>query len=461
MTGTELAGIFIGSTLLAVGVVSMAAASVRLRRSSTTLLTFGLWTALYGVRMFVRQPVVRDTIGGEAYIWTYVSIVITYAINIPILLFIESLVGPPWKRAVGWLVWAAVAFAIVAMAIGLATGNTQAATTANTWFVLASLALGLVSTVHGAVVHGMRTPLTDPIVLFGGTVLGLLVANENLGRNVVPGVNIEPLGVLLFVVCLGYAVGRSMFRAEADFAGVQKELARARQIQFSLLPREVPRSVELDVAVRYVPMTAVAGDIYDFIRIGPSSLGILVADVMGHGIPAALVASMVKLAFSVQADRARDPADVLSSMNRILCGQLDRSYVTAVYAVVDCERRTVTLANAGHPPALVTRRDGGVTRAVCDHGALMGFDPDARYTNVSVEPFQAGDRLLLYSDGVTEARNAAGEFFDDQRVARWLSEIDAATADGFAAIALDELTRWADHGRFDDDVTFVVAQVAR
>jgi hypothetical protein len=459
MTGTELAGIFIGSTLLALGFVSTAAATVRVRRSSTTLLTFGLWTALYGVRMFVRQPPVRETIGGGAHIWNYLSIVITYAINIPIILFIGSFIGPPWRSAVRWLAWAAVAFAIVALAFGLATGKPQAAMTVNTWFVLGSLALALVSIVHGAVVRGVRTPLTDPIVLFGGVVLGLLVANENLGRNLVTGVDIEPLGVLLFVVCLGYAVGRSVFRAEADFAGVQKELARARQIQFSLLPREVPRSADLDVAVRYVPMTAVAGDIYDFIQIGPASLGILVADVMGHGIPAALVASMVKLAFSVQAEHAHDPVRVLTSMNRILCGQLDRSYVTAVYAVVDTELRTVTVANAGHPPALVKRLGDRVTRAVCDHGPLMGFDPEAQYTSVRVELFKAGDRLLLYSDGVTEARNAAGEFFDGERVARWLSDVGPATADGFAEIALGQLTRWTDRGRFDDDVTFVVAQV--
>jgi sigma-B regulation protein RsbU (phosphoserine phosphatase) len=89
----------------------------------------------------------------------------------------------------------------------------------------------------------------------------------------------------------------------------------------------------------------------------------------------------------------------------------------------------------------------------------MGFDPEAQYTSVRVELFKAGDRLLLYSDGVTEARNAAGEFFDGERVARWLSDIEPATADGFAEIALGQLTRWTDRGRFDDDVTFVVAQV--
>ena len=89
---------------------------------------------------------------------------------------------------------------------------------------------------------------------------------------------------------------------------------------------------------------------------------------------------------------------------------------------------------------------------------LLGFAPDAQYTNTRLETFGVGDRLLLYSDGVSEARNRAGEFFDGERVARWLSDIERTTAERFADIALDDLTRWTDRQRFDDDVTFVVAQ---
>jgi serine phosphatase RsbU (regulator of sigma subunit) len=100
-----------------------------------------------------------------------------------------------------------------------------------------------------------------------------------------------------------------------------------------------------------------------------------VADVMGHGIPAALVASMVKLAFSLQTEHARDPAMVLTSMNRILCRHLERSYVTAVYAVVDTEVCQVTLANAGHPPPLFQRRGETVPRAEDEHGLILGFFP--------------------------------------------------------------------------------------
>ena len=378
MTGTELAGIFIGVTLLTLGCVSTVVGTLRFQRRETTLLTFGLWSGLYGARLLALQAPVRATIGGAPYLWEQFIAIVTYTINVPIALFVGSLIGAGWHHSARWVTGAMATFAVVATTIGLIYGNPEAAMTANSWLVLAAILVLLGNVLHSALARGVRTPLTDPIVMFGGTVLVLFVVNENLGGIVAPGVNIEPIGVLVFVLCLGYALGRTVFRAEAEFLGVQRELERARQIQSSLLPRQVPKSSGLDVAVRFVPMNSVAGDIYDVIEIGPSSLGILVADVTGHGIPAALVASMVKLAFSSQDEHARDPARVLTSMNQILCRHLHHSYVTAVYAVVDTDQHTVTLANAGHPPPLFRRRGEAVTALEREHGLLLGFLPDAQ-----------------------------------------------------------------------------------
>jgi serine phosphatase RsbU (regulator of sigma subunit) len=91
---------------------------------------------------------------------------------------------------------------------------------------------------------------------------------------------------------------------------------------------------------------------------------------------------------------------------------------------------------------------------------MLGIFPDAQYTSTEVAPFVPGDRLLLYSDGVLEARDRAGEFFDGDRVARWLKDIDRTSAEQFAEAALGELTQWTGGG-FEDDVTFVIAERAR
>ena len=146
-------------------------------------------------------------------------------------------------------------------------------------------------------------------------------------------------------------------------------------------------------------------------------------------------------------------------MNQILCRHLEHAYVTAVYAVVNIDRQTITIANARHPPALFHRRDE-TSLVQHDQGMMLGVFPDAEYTNTEVAPFVPGDRLLLYSDGVLEARDRDGQFFDGDRVARWLSSIEHTSAEQFAEAALSALTQWTGGG-FDDDVTFVIAERSR
>jgi sigma-B regulation protein RsbU (phosphoserine phosphatase) len=434
----------------------MLASTLRPRRAARMLLAFGLSAALYGGRLLASQAPVRATIGESGIRWNYFSAFVTYLINVPLSYLVEAIIGPGWRHVLRWVSRAVIAFAIGAILFDLASAHPGAASGLNSWLVVI-----LVSVAFGSVLHASRTVraptvLTEPIVVVGVVMFAVFVVNENLGELVLPGTNVEPLGMLFLVMCLGYAVVRSVFRAEADFAGVQRELATARTIQTSLLPRQVPTQAGLDIAVRFVPMTAVAGDLYDFVQLGPSSVGILVADVSGHGIPAALVASMVKVAFSAQVDHADNPAWVLHGMNQILCRHLEHAYVTAVYAVVNTDEQTLTIANAGHPPALLRRR--GETAAVqSNHGMILGFLPNAEYTNAEVSSFGPGDGLLLYSDGILEARDRTGQFFDGDRVMRWLSDIAHTSAEQLAEAALLSLTHWTG-GRFEDDLTFVIVE---
>jgi hypothetical protein len=255
VTGGELAGILIGATLLVLGCASVLASMLRPRRGTGILLAFGLSAGLYGTRLLASQSPVRATIGETWFPWRYFIAFVTYVINVPLTYFLAGIIGPGWKNSTRWVSRVVIAFAIAAILIDLALARPGAAIAANGWLVLILIALVLGHVFHASTIGRAHTVLTDRIVLLGAVMFVLFAANENLGRLVLPGTNVEPIGMLFFVLCLGYAVVRSVFRAETEFAGVQRELDTARRIQSSLLPRQIPQHSDLDIAVRFVPMT--------------------------------------------------------------------------------------------------------------------------------------------------------------------------------------------------------------
>ena len=242
---------------------------------------------------------------------------------------------------------------------------------------------------------------------------------------------------------------------------IQKELETARLIQQSILPESVPQIDGLEIAARYVPITAVAGDFYDFIVVDNKRVGILVADVFGHGMPAALIASMLKIALSSQGDHATDPAKVLDGLNKALCGKFQHHYVTAAYVFVDMEKRRLTYAGAGHPPLLLFGGSSDRVRDVAENGLFLGKFDFAAYTSVEV-PLVPGDFRLLYTDGVSETNNPDQVEFGTERFRQFLASQRSPSADQLADHLLKELSDWSVCGEgedLDDDLTMVVFHV--
>jgi serine phosphatase RsbU (regulator of sigma subunit) len=238
---------------------------------------------------------------------------------------------------------------------------------------------------------------------------------------------------------------------------IQKELETAREIQMSILPFSVPQLAGLDIAARYIPMTAVAGDFYDFIVVDEKHLGILVADVSGHGMPAALIASMLKIALAAELAHAADPAQVLLGMNQTLCGKFQYHFVTAAYLFVDMLKGTLTYAGAGHPPLLLWGQSSEGVRDLEENGMFLGKFPWATYTSREL-PLNAGDWCLLYTDGIPETANPAAVEFGTDRFRQVLETDESTSADQFADRLLEELSRWSARGPtedLDDDLTIV------
>jgi phosphoserine phosphatase RsbU/P len=238
---------------------------------------------------------------------------------------------------------------------------------------------------------------------------------------------------------------------------INSELEMAREIQLSILPHEIPKITGLEIAARYLAMSSVAGDFYDFIVVDEKHIGILIADVSGHGLPAALIASMLKVALAAQSPHAFDPARVLAGLNQSLCGKFKSHFVTAAYVFVDLEKKSMSYAGAGHPPLLLWHTSTGSASEVLQNGLLLGLFPEATYTVVEV-PVQPGDKAVLYTDGILEARSPSDQEFGPDLFRGFLETNHNLTADKFADSLLDELAGWSEHptGQSQsDDITLL------
>ena len=238
---------------------------------------------------------------------------------------------------------------------------------------------------------------------------------------------------------------------------INVELEMARQIQLSILPRSTPKIAGLNIVASYIPMTSVAGDFYDFIIVDDKHVGILVADVSGHGLPSALIASMLQVALTAQAAHASDPARVLSGLNQALCGKFEQNFVTAAYAFVDMEKNVMTYAGAGHPPILFSSKSSGKVSEVLENGLFLGQFPEATYASLTL-PVGVGDRTVLYTDGIPETKNSSEVEFGTARLMRFMEDNPALPVDQFADGLLDELSSWSQQPRGQgqqDDITIL------
>jgi sigma-B regulation protein RsbU (phosphoserine phosphatase) len=238
---------------------------------------------------------------------------------------------------------------------------------------------------------------------------------------------------------------------------INSELEMAREIQLSILPQEIPRIKGLEITARYIPMSSVAGDFYDFIVVDDKHVGILVADVSGHGLPAALIASMLKVAFAAQSPHAFDPARVLAGLNQSLCGKFKHHFVTAAYVFVDMERQSMSYAGAGHPPLLLWRTSAGSASEVVENGLLLGQFPKETYSAVRV-PVEPGDKAVLYTDGILETKSPSEQEFGPDLLKGFLESNHHLKGDLFVDSLLDELASWSEHPKGHgqkDDITLL------
>ena len=456
ITRGELIDIVSGTIFVFIGLAACLFAGVRRQGRVRLFAWLGTWSAIYGARLLAfSSSVVAALPRGMQSSVPLVTTAITFLL-------------PP-VGALAWLELSAGKMRVllrVFIALGLGTGVAgiglfAAAGTSNTLMLCNNLvgAASLCVLVVVVAVPGLSRKylvLPNRAVMVVGT---LIFAIEALYYYVSLFFHFQiwritgslSLGALFF--SFGYVAVQIVLAGERRLLSIENELAIAQEIQASILPSGSPHVKDLLVAAVYHPMTEVAGDFYDFIVVDENRTGFLVADVTGHGVPAALIASMLKVAIQSVVGCADDPREVMSGLNRILSGQLRVRLVSAAYLWVDTERRRARYSAAGHPPLLHWR--GAKLEKIESNGLLLGVLAEAEYPLWEVA-IQAGDRFLLYTDGVSEPENGRGEAFGEKRLGEVFGEYRLKEPAELLERVVAEIRMWQPASTEQkDDITLV------
>ena len=452
--------LIVDTVIATLGAAAVVVHVFRRRAHERFLLWFGLFSILYGTVLIVRNPVFSLAFGQPQEAWISIERLVSLGTIVPGLLLFEEFYGHGWRSSIRWLlaVYCALsAVAICGMAFPHPFGIVLPPGAMLVIMVPLILAVSRLAGYRPPSVPNSRVLFTGLIVFFaafsGDRVLRTGLNNWHT--------SFEPFGFLVLVICLWYVISQRVIADEKRLVSLTDEMRAARKIQEAILPRSVPSVENVRLAARYAPMTSVAGDLYDFPVAGPHGVSVLVADVMGHGVGAALVASMVKAAISTGLEHNREPASIIAGLNTTLCNAARQQYVTAVYMYFDAANRVGRYASAAQPPGLLWRRGKQTLEKLDGSGLLLGVRPNESYTAHEIS-FEVGDRLLLYSDGLVEAENAAGESFGDAALPAFIQKEQDLGADQFVDLLLKNVLAWSRSGSTGgqkDDITIVVMDI--
>ena len=457
----QVADIILGSVFLFIGLTACAIAAIR-RRSGTRIFAWlGIWSALYGAVQLSQSQVVLAVLPR----WLQMSAPsanasMTYLLVFPCALSFRELSCGKVRFLLQVVVFAELAIAVAGGAFFFVTGSSARLMFYNQ-LLIACMLIVLTTVVAVPSLSSKYLVLPDRGVLATGTLVFTVEALYNSLSGPLGYASpriLDHLGFAILLFSFGYVALRLVFANEHRLLSIENELAIARDIQRSILPSSVPKLDHIRISAAYLPMTAVAGDFYEFIPVDQNRMGCLVADVSGHGVPAALIASMLKVAVQSVAACASDPGAVLRGLSRVLSGQLHGQLISAAYLWLDTVDGNALYSAAGHPPLLHWRQ--GDLERIESNGLLFGVMPERDEYPVCTLPITPGDRFLLYTDGATEPENANGDSFGDKRLEEVVRGNPSCPPSELSDRLLSEIRQWQPASRpQQDDITLIVIDV--
>ncbi|MCK4428089.1 MAG: SpoIIE family protein phosphatase [candidate division Zixibacteria bacterium] len=249
-----------------------------------------------------------------------------------------------------------------------------------------------------------------------------------------------------------------LYEEEKKLQQMEEDLKTARNIQLSLLPKETPSLPHVDIAGLTLAAKEVGGDYYDFINIDEDRLGIVIADVSGKGMPAALLMANVQATLRAQALANHNPSECIAKSNSLLCKSVDvGKFVTLFYGILNTKEKNFTYTNAGHCYPLIFNSKGEF-RQLEKGGLILGMLEDYSYQEEKIV-LQPGELLLLYTDGITEAFNQRDEQFEEERLIKVVQENLSRDAKEISKQIVDDVIAFQEDVPQSDDLTLVVMKV--
>jgi two-component system, sensor histidine kinase ChiS len=236
---------------------------------------------------------------------------------------------------------------------------------------------------------------------------------------------------------------------------LEHELSLARKFQMKLLPIYKLSNKNVSIETLYIPMTYLAGDFYDYFE-DSNGIGILIADVTGHGVPAAMVTSMLKAVFHTLRSDLSNPSKMMEGINQILIGN-DNQLLTSVYLYIDTINKKLYSANAGHPPMLLQKKDGSL-KEIKSKGKLIGFSIIETWETIEVN-LDKGDRIILYTDGIVEVKNFNGEQLGEDKFINYIVTYKYLNAKDLIEATRRMVLDYCFQVNQEDDLTLIVIDI--
>ncbi len=256
-------------------------------------------------------------------------------------------------------------------------------------------------------------------------------------------------------------VMREALRSRDELVALRQELGVAARMQESILPTRFPEDSRYEIHAWMTPAKEVGGDFYDFFKLEGGRIGIVMADVSGKGVPAALFMMVSRTLMKGTAIGENDPAKCLEEVNQLLVESNEQSmFVTVFYASFDPATGVLDFANAGHNLPYVVRADGEVHAIDCDAGLVLAIMPDFEFPGGSIR-LDPGDAVFFYTDGITEAMDEDGVEFGDDELTAVLAETSGTSAATFNRKAVQAVQEHAGEAAQSDDITCLTLRYLR